>query len=1742
MKKTIFALVLGLVLVAVAQQPISMGPATGSFGGTLNGALNRLYWYDATASGCTPGAGGLCVGHEPRGDFYYWTAWLPNALGLPKTTGLPVVGTINDFNWNSSAPSASGNLAVQQLDTFDWATPNASHATLINAMTSYTGGENAGTLWRFLLTSGGLSTSNGGGWKNRVPFSRGGILYLPVERQIGAGTLLGGHDATIIMSPDSGAHWCNPNTWAYRSGSPGCDSSNWQADGDAPKCGSASSTSGSVCTDSTYFNATHPNMMWNGIGATGAENWDVVDFANQDGTSFPSGAGVESGCDPATYTCFMLLPTDGSIARVPNASILDITAWRYYTCPTITMTYRCNPKDSANWTATFASRTPVVKVSCPTCTSSYNTLINPYSITYMPAFKSYLMVGQPQQFAWSPTLQGPWSTFSNGNGWINGPVTFASAPALGYTAGTNTTQVTHVGSLFGDTGSGNTQGSPELIKWNFTLGKQYGGEQFQRQNTAWFGDTGGPGNYSPGAGFQLSTGHVAGSFPRRGLVWSFDFHDARPDATTWPYFVDRANYSAVITPCENTYSASMNCGTTNGTHGNSMGSHTISVGQGSSGQAHWQAAAADFLLNTSAGTPSTMQGNGTYSVVMVVKVSGTTPFSRIGGLWSAGVPSGTDNTMVMLAQKDRVLELNFGATGNPYYHYVSNFTFDTTKWYFVVTTVTATAGAPTAHVYVGGVTTAGVLTDVLAGSSFTSVSGASSQIPAVGNGPFVIGMTPANDQGQSTSSYGSLMVYSRALTLSEIGQMYKSMTTKMAVRGITLAGAVVPDLSFSATNTQLAVAYTAPSGSPCTVEGSESPTYSPLVNDVNTTLFSSSNADNRDGSVTSGTRRVFVLGQRKTATSPSDSKNYSRALQAYTTHYVRVTCGATVMTGQADTANIPLNSTYQDIPQLDRSTPGNTLMPTLPSTRGVSFIDAHSGAKILPLSIAGDRPYDSSNPATYGPFLFSSGAPRVCGASLVGPGPGYLCDFQQGDGGPNVFYYVIPSTAEVRYLGASGSVGGFNEVDGKFYSGASNNITVQSYTGTYAAGSLSFSSSTLITNLTGAINTFDSTFDPSLFTGCGFNAKGDYLHLICSRGSQDSYAWVGAVQISTASVVAAARFDDNVNCRWCVVHQIVPTGYDQPMFQIIPHSGVDGGLGQGPYRTTLTAGINSSVTTIPVAGEPACGSCGADAGVPIARVGDVFQIGSEMVKIVTKTSSTSWVVTRGVRSSTPASHSSSDNVTGACDFTQIFWKFLADPHGTDTTGTTTWIRDLVWSTLQGHDDATTGQMLSEAGDGWAIRTGSLMSQPNQPLTNNIPSQFSFAGKNANCFGNACRKHPAVGAPGSNWFGDFPVWDFVGTASGSTTLSNVTGTLYKATSNMPALSPKHYAIAAALGAEFTQPTVKAILDVSGPSVTIGGSAGDNYKMCISNATNECVSGSAKGDVYVNIPGGSITVLGTTQADETHAATAVSGLTTLTLFRITGGCSGCNTTYYWSSYTGPFPTVGMSFTVTGFATGGNNVTATVTDVHPSRCDNSSDPCIANFSRYANGAAQIGADGVSGRILASMPLRNTNDYPTFKTLADGSYMLYAVGSASLPEKWDAPSNVVMVKLPPFTAPDAVDRTTFVRAAINITTPSSLGIATATVQFGYLENGAMTDHYCTSRQEACVVVSSTVTDATPFWFETTDSASYTKASCAASCTITLPVLPSHIAYWRVAFYDGSGVFVQYGNSGVAVEGTVKQ
>lgn len=210
------------------------------------------------------------------------------------------------------------------------------------------------------------------------------------------------------------------------------------------------------------------------------------------------------------------------------------------------------------------------------------------------------------------------------------------------------------------------------------------------------------------------------------------------------------------------------------------------------------------------------------------------------------------------------------------------------------------------------------------------------------------------------------------------------------------------------TNTQAVIAYTAgQSDSVCTMEVSESPTYSPLVHDVNGTLFPGENLDSRSTTINGGRDRVFVVGKRDIDTG-TDTKFYSRALQAYTIHYYRLTCDAVAVTGTFTTDTLPLGMSRTDgyIPRADVGWEGEPKDITVDmTTRNFTWIDPHTGVQARLLQIPGDHTeptfstlgatnyisstnwtnpsnFVTSSPATYATFDGASCAP-TCGQILV---------------------------------------------------------------------------------------------------------------------------------------------------------------------------------------------------------------------------------------------------------------------------------------------------------------------------------------------------------------------------------------------------------------------------------------------------------------------------------------------------------------------------------------------------------------------------------------------------------------------------------------------------------------------------------------------------------------------------------------------------------------------------------------
>ena len=150
-----------------------------------------------------------------------------------------------------------------------------------------------------------------------------------------------------------------------------------------------------------------------------------------------------------------------------------------------------------------------------------------------------------------------------------------------------------------------------------------------------------------------------------------------------------------------------------------------------------------------------------------------------------------------------------------------------------------------------------------------------------------------------------------------------------------------------ATPREVILRYLAPTPAACTIEVSESATYTPLVNDVNTALFTGSNSDFRNGA--QGRDRTFVVGNAGTAAAyaPIDAngRKTSRALQTNTDHYYRLTCGSDTATGSFRTSNIAPGDTFPaTTAPIDPTRLGEDAWPFVPWSGNAGIIDPVTGA------------------------------------------------------------------------------------------------------------------------------------------------------------------------------------------------------------------------------------------------------------------------------------------------------------------------------------------------------------------------------------------------------------------------------------------------------------------------------------------------------------------------------------------------------------------------------------------------------------------------------------------------------------------------------------------------------------------------------------------------------------------------------------------------------------------------------
>jgi hypothetical protein len=656
--------------------------------------------------------------------------------------------------------------------------------------------------------------------------------------------------------------------------------------------------------------------------------------------------------------------------------------------------------------------------------------------------------------------------------------------------------------------------------------------------------------------------------------------------------------------------------------------------------------------------------------------------------------------------------------------------------------------------------------------------------------------------------------------------------------------------------TQAVLSYTAPNNSACRIRVSEQPGFAPLVHDVDPSLFSGADSDLRPGNLFQGTSRVVVIGKRSSELA-ADQKIYSRALQAYTTHYFRITCGRSVSTGSFQTKNIPFGVTYQDLPPekfayIDSASP---------------VIDPQTGALIR---VATPLANNNSDMA----FLAYGGFYRVCSSDAVGPDNGYLCAFPVLSGGAGVGYYYVPSTGEMRYLGQyfiPGSAGpdGWDgpavpyPLPGRtLYFGvltrSGKSVTLKgTYYGNFqsvARGSFVQFDWQPIHVDGGSVSAALTNFFPSIVhpESCGIShGEGAWLFVTCQDGWQDTYPYaVGVIDAGTGMAIAARNMMTESPTRFCGDHNFhfLPPSSGIPLIEFGFHGlGGAGGRGSGPYVVTLAQAVDPAADAFIVSGEPQAPFL---SDLPMtAQVGDIFDLVNpfEGIQIIQKLSSTQWRVKRQYLGGQSAvTRPAGTSLTAECGVSSpgvegwpyTYWKFLEDPLGKNLVVNRAWPAD-------GHDDSGLDLHLTE---GYMFRRGFILDTFGLGPDGHITAAPTFAGVRSFTMGTSTGMHPSYHQTNdSNWFSDSR--PFIGGNLYSDTHTNVGGQLYQYTfaSVFPGIRI-HQKTFPILSISFRD----RLVDVSGPKSFISTGPDMPKTFCVALVDTECRQDSRAGWVYANIP--------------------------------------------------------------------------------------------------------------------------------------------------------------------------------------------------------------------------------------------------------------------------------------------------
>jgi hypothetical protein len=372
---------------------------------------------------------------------------------------------------------------------------------------------------------------------------------------------------------------------------------------------------------------------------------------------------------------------------------------------------------------------------------------------------------------------------------------------------------------------------------------------------------------------------------------------------------------------------------------------------------------------------------------------------------------------------------------------------------------------------------------------------------------------------------------------------------------------------------------------------------------------------------------------------------------------------------------------------------------------------------------------------------------------------------------------------------------------------------------------------------------------------------------------------------------------------------------------------------------------------------------------------------------------------------------------------------------------------------------------------------------------------SFAGS---CFGlaipNDMQSHPNPGganAPptfGYDYFAQIYGSQAIG-GQGGGTWSNVGGTLYTYVPASGNIIDADDIRIPATGGLFGQINFKLtgtalscgahpLVDISGPSSSIGTTSVYNYKFCRARASGECYSGSTAGQMYVNCPN-----------------------------IITPGIQDGNITGLPPNY---FSRVPVNAAAGGYPMGmGNDILVYNASMHSNR--------VSQFNLNMNGDGKTGQNDPTGAYSRPLtlcgPVRMCGGQEDARVTPDGSWIVYPMNANFNGQ------DMYAMRIPSWPVRDSVNRSGCVPVMVKLAPVT--GAANAIVEFGYAEDGAPSNLYCTTRADVCVASQASVPSGNaPFQFASESPAGL---ACASGCGITIPAIPQRVLYYRAKYRDSS-------------------